>query len=111
MDAAALVIKRVVALYDFQAREPGELSFREGDIIDVVQAEDEWWVGWLGNASGEFPCNYVEQILVPTAHHSSSEVGDSLAACTLSALCDTRIMGDALVPARSMRVIFRPTGP
>uniref|UniRef100_A0A6G3MMF5 Class E vacuolar protein-sorting machinery protein HSE1 (Trinotate prediction) n=1 Tax=Henneguya salminicola TaxID=69463 RepID=A0A6G3MMF5_HENSL len=53
--------KRVVALYSFAAENPDELSFNEGDTIEIVkQAEDEWYVGLLGDGSkGLFPINYV----------------------------------------------------
>ena len=38
---------RVIALYDFQAREPGDLSFAKGDIITVTEKSDsssDWYV-------------------------------------------------------------------
>jgi hypothetical protein len=40
-------IGRVIALYDFQAREPGDLSFVKGDIISVIERSEsvsDWCV-------------------------------------------------------------------
>jgi len=51
---------RAQALYDYAAREEGELSFNEGDVILVEEAEDEWWYGRIGGMEGEFPFNYVQ---------------------------------------------------
>lgn len=51
-----------VALYDYDAAEDNELSFREGDrIIEIEAASDDWWQGKdrQGNV-GLFPANYVE---------------------------------------------------
>lgn len=53
----------VTALYDFDGHQPGDLMFREGDRIKVVQktgSTDDWWEGELGGVRGQFPANYVE---------------------------------------------------
>jgi len=53
----------VTALYDYNAQAPGDLSFRAGDRIEVVNRTDnanEWWTGRLNGASGNFPGNYVQ---------------------------------------------------
>jgi len=56
------VIKALVT-YDFEAQQPGDLTIHAGDIITVVQRNDTgWWVGQSGNATGNFPFNYVEII-------------------------------------------------
>ncbi len=53
--------KRVVALYDYDATEEGELTFKEGDVIEVIERPGEgWYVGKLNGKIGEFPDNYVE---------------------------------------------------
>ncbi|KAF9133959.1 hypothetical protein BGX30_012094 [Mortierella sp. GBA39] len=50
-----------VALYDYAAGEPNELSFAEGDVItDIEFVTDDWWNGTSNGASGLFPSNYVE---------------------------------------------------
>lgn len=48
----------VTALYDYSAQAEGDLSFRAGDVIEIVsrtQNENEWWVGKLQGRSGQFP--------------------------------------------------------
>ncbi|GLB38510.1 putative guanine nucleotide exchange factor for Ras-like small GTPases [Lyophyllum shimeji] len=51
------------ALYDYEAQDPSALSFRRGDIIEVLtQQPSGWWDGLLGDERGWFPSNYVEII-------------------------------------------------
>ncbi|KAF9409865.1 hypothetical protein BGZ94_001833, partial [Podila epigama] len=52
-----------IALYDYNAGEPNEISFSEGDIIvDIDFVTEDWWNGHSqdGTRSGLFPSNYVE---------------------------------------------------
>ncbi|KAJ6512054.1 SH3 domain-containing protein, partial [Mycena vitilis] len=46
------------ALYDYEALDAATLSFRKGDIIEVLGGE-QWWDGLLGDQRGWFPSNYV----------------------------------------------------
>ncbi|KAJ8657474.1 hypothetical protein O0I10_006776 [Lichtheimia ornata] len=51
------------ALYDFTGEQAGDLSFREGDIITIVEksnSQDDWWTGSIGARKGMFPANYVQ---------------------------------------------------
>jgi hypothetical protein len=53
----------VTALYDFDGQGAGDLVFREGDRIRVIQktnSTDDWWKGELRGVQGAFPANYVE---------------------------------------------------
>uniref|UniRef100_A0A915KVE8 Endophilin-A2 n=1 Tax=Romanomermis culicivorax TaxID=13658 RepID=A0A915KVE8_ROMCU len=55
------------ANYDFEAENEGELSFKEGQIINLVSRIDEnWFQGLLPNTgqSGYFPVSYVT-VVVP----------------------------------------------
>ncbi|KAK0635166.1 BAR domain-containing protein [Bombardia bombarda] len=48
----------VTALYDYAAQAEGDLSFRAGDVIEIVTRtnnDNEWWVGKLHNKQGQFP--------------------------------------------------------
>jgi len=51
------------ALYDYDAVEADELTFREGDaIILTKKVDNDWWEGQLGGKIGMFPSNYVEKV-------------------------------------------------
>lgn len=51
----------VVAIYDYNADKPDELSFSENSVIYVVKKnDDDWWEGVLDGTTGLFPGNYVE---------------------------------------------------
>jgi growth factor receptor-binding protein 2 len=46
----------------FSWQEEGELEFRRGDVIRVMDRTDRhWWKGQLGNREGLFPATYVQQ--------------------------------------------------
>ncbi|XP_055010427.1 intersectin-2b [Boleophthalmus pectinirostris] len=49
-----------VALYTYESPEPGDLTFKEGDVILVSKREGEWWNGSIGDRTGLFPSNYVK---------------------------------------------------
>ncbi|CAG8798495.1 1478_t:CDS:1, partial [Racocetra persica] len=52
------VITTVVAMFDFVGKEENDLSFKAGDIIEVLEKGDgpnDWWVGRLRGVVGEFP--------------------------------------------------------
>ena len=54
---------RVKALYDFEPQEEGELAFRRGDVIRVVNSAYEgWWKGELDGRVGIFPLTYIVSI-------------------------------------------------
>ncbi|KAK7509866.1 ras guanine nucleotide exchange factor domain-containing protein [Phyllosticta citriasiana] len=49
----------VRALYDYEADDRTSLSFRQGDIIQVItQLESGWWDGVINGVRGWFPSNY-----------------------------------------------------
>lgn len=52
------------ALYDYAGENEGDLSFSEGEIIDILDQSDPsgWWQGTAHGATGFFPSNFVEQI-------------------------------------------------
>lgn len=54
----------MIALYDYQAEKPDELSFYENQVIYVLKKnEDGWFEGVLDGMTGLFPGNYVEPCL------------------------------------------------
>ncbi|KNE57209.1 hypothetical protein AMAG_02950 [Allomyces macrogynus ATCC 38327] len=53
----------VRALYDFAGAERGELPFKAGDVLAVVDADyDDWWTASFRGKSGLIPANYVERL-------------------------------------------------
>ncbi|XP_070490655.1 endophilin-A-like isoform X3 [Chironomus tepperi] len=55
-----------VALYDFDAENPGELSFKENDTLKLLsRVDDNWYEGMLSNGrTGYIPMSYV-QVKIP----------------------------------------------
>ncbi|KAI1631216.1 hypothetical protein F4809DRAFT_633337 [Biscogniauxia mediterranea] len=52
-----------VALFTFEADQPGDLAFKKGDIITVLkktESDNDWWTGMIGSRHGIFPSNYVK---------------------------------------------------
>ncbi|KAL6054994.1 Intersectin 1 (SH3 domain protein), partial [Balamuthia mandrillaris] len=49
-----------VALYDFVAENENELSFKKGDVINLLECEEEeeWWRGEIDGREGIFPASY-----------------------------------------------------
>lgn len=53
----------VRALYNYDADDHTSLSFRQGDIIQVLtQLESGWWDGVINDVRGWFPSNYTVEV-------------------------------------------------
>lgn len=52
------------ALYEYVGADEHELDFFVGDVIKVIQKDEEtgWWTGELNGRTGLFPSNYVEEV-------------------------------------------------
>lgn len=60
-----LGVKMVVALYDYDAQQDGDLSFKKDDRIEIVERTDstqDWWTGKVNGRQGVFPGNYVKEL-------------------------------------------------
>ncbi|TKA37775.1 hypothetical protein B0A54_09777 [Friedmanniomyces endolithicus] len=57
--------RRARALFDFLPTEDGELGFRKGDTIIVLETKWGWWKGMLRGQIGVFPADYVEELSNP----------------------------------------------
>ncbi|XP_077444012.1 intersectin-2-like isoform X2 [Stigmatopora argus] len=52
---------QVIAMYDYTAANPDELSFSKGRLITVLDKSDpDWWRGEADGAAGLLPANYVQ---------------------------------------------------
>ncbi|KAI1762045.1 BAR-domain-containing protein [Hypoxylon sp. FL1150] len=61
--SGAPAVETVTALYDYSAQAENDISFRAGDVIEIVnrtQNENEWWTGKCHGKQGQFPGNYVK---------------------------------------------------
>ena len=46
-------------LYDYEAQQEDELSLSKGEVVEVMTADGDWWIGAIGDCVGAFPSNYV----------------------------------------------------
>lgn len=66
-------VAQVSALYNYVAMRKDDLSFKEGDIICVLNKRPSgWWLGELNGKVGLLPSNYVKEVLVETRKEKPS---------------------------------------
>ncbi|XP_014856868.1 PREDICTED: nostrin isoform X2 [Poecilia mexicana] len=69
-------IGKCKALYDFTPEHEDELTFKEGDVLDIYKKEENgWWIGALNERKGHFPSSYVEEL--PQHSHSGIKSSDA----------------------------------
>ncbi|KAI8723916.1 hypothetical protein NCS52_00248400 [Fusarium sp. LHS14.1] len=60
---AMLKKNEAVAVFNFDADQPGDLGFKKGDVITILkrtESDNDWWTGQIGTRTGIFPSNYVK---------------------------------------------------
>nr|CDS33158.1 hematopoietic lineage cell specific protein [Hymenolepis microstoma] len=76
LEAAKGTSITAVAIFDFQASQSDELSFKEGDkIVDIDKFDEAWWSGRIGDRIGIFPANRVQDTAADAAISSSGATG------------------------------------
>ncbi|KAG6005094.1 hypothetical protein E4U21_000421 [Claviceps maximensis] len=61
--AAGIKHNEAVALFNFDADQPGDLGFKKGEVITILkktESDNDWWTGRIGTRHGIFPSNYVK---------------------------------------------------
>jgi len=67
-------IGKMKALYDYTAAEVNELSFKEGDIVTLLEKfeDSDWWKGELNGVEGLFPVNFMESVSMQNSSKSTT---------------------------------------
>ncbi len=61
VSAAPKKSRFVTAMYDHDAEESDELSFKVGDVVEVLETgEGGWWSGRCNGQIGDFPVDFVD---------------------------------------------------
>jgi hypothetical protein len=58
--APAKKLPQAKALWDFNGTEEDELTFKKGDLLNVLEMEDDWWTCELAGKRGTAPKNYMK---------------------------------------------------
>lgn len=67
-DSLTSGVKMFVALYDYDARTDEDLSFKKGDLLEIVNdTQGDWWFARSktprsGKTEGYIPSNYVAKV-------------------------------------------------
>ncbi|PAV16594.1 SH3-domain-containing [Pyrrhoderma noxium] len=75
--------------YNENGQDPDDLSFRAGDVIEIVEETNEdWWTGRFNGKQGLFPSNYVKVVEIGTGVNSIAST--TTVAATAAAVPGTR---------------------
>lgn len=78
VQAGKNLIERAKVTFDYEPENPDELKLTVGDILTVINKEEEgWWEGDLNGKTGMFPSNFVE--VLPNAEELPTPVAAAVA--------------------------------
>ena len=53
---------RAIVLYEYEPEREEDLALHVGEVVEIISADGDWWVGMIGDSYGSFPSNYVERM-------------------------------------------------
>ncbi|ESN98995.1 hypothetical protein HELRODRAFT_67445, partial [Helobdella robusta] len=73
-----------VAMFTYNSKEPGDLSFVQGDVFPAQKTDDDWWTGTINGVTGIFPASYVQEMetmnqTTPPRQSTTGEIDDKVA--------------------------------
>lgn len=76
-----------IACYPYESGEMGDLTFSAGEYITVIKKDGDWWTGVIGDRTGIFPSNYVQDVSAAdapaatttdtTSHYTTEQTEDT----------------------------------
>ncbi|PRP86230.1 hypothetical protein PROFUN_05746 [Planoprotostelium fungivorum] len=58
-DLSLVTPRKMVGLSDFEGECEGDLTFKRGTMVDVLNQEDDWWIAQADGAVGYVPRNFL----------------------------------------------------
>ena len=96
-----------MALFAYASEEPGDLQFEAGEQIEVIKKESEWWTGKIGDRTGVFPYNYVEEATAGATTSAPDEaVVSEVSSETLVFTKQNPILNTRMIFFREINFIF-----
>lgn len=78
-DASGINRQCVVALYDYTEKTPREVSVRKGDVVTLLNSNNQdWWKVEVNDRQGFVPAAYVKKIEMTAAGSGQDHAGQSL---------------------------------
>lgn len=103
----------VRALYDYNAERSADLSFHQGDIIQVISMlDDGWWDGILHGVRGTFPSNFCSNTMciTPIEHTYRIQGSSAKADSKFLDVSEPAINDETALPLSDIKAVKTQTG-